>query len=322
MSRRRLGVVVLLPAGVREPVDALRLALGDGSLGDIPAHITLVPPVNVRDDDLRRGFASIREVAARTEPFALTIGPAATFLPDTPVCYLRVDGDVDALLALKEAVFRPPFARRVDWPFVPHVTLRDGMPEERIGAAVRALADFHASFLVERVHVLQGEHGVWRPLADFVFGGVAVRGRGSLELEIAESDGLDPDAREFADHVWRAHDDARFGPGTRWERHPFALTARRDGHVVGIATGWTGLGVGYLSELVVADDARGQGIGSHLLASFESLAARRGCARLALRTDAGSRAAGFYEARGWRVEATFTEWLGGADFVQLRRDLA
>jgi GNAT superfamily N-acetyltransferase len=200
--------------------------------------------------------------------------------------------------------------------------LRDGAPDDRIHATVQALADFHASFVVERVHVLQGEHGVWTPTADFAFGGVAVRGRGSLDLEIAESDRLDPGARDFAERVWRAHDEARFGSGTRWERHPYALTARVDGRVVGVATGWTGLGVGYLSELVVADDARGQGIGSHLLAAFESLAALRACARVALRTDAGSRAVAFYEARGWLVEATFTGWLGGADFVQMRRDLA
>lgn len=321
MPRRRLGVVVLLPADVRDQVDALRLALGDDSLGKVPAHVTLVPPVNVREDDIEGGLASLRDVAARTQPFGLIVGPPATFLPDTPVCYLRVGGDVDALIALKDAVFRPPFARRVDWPFVPHVTLRDGAPDDRTDAAVTALADFRGSFPVERVHVLQGEHGVWGPIADFAFGGVAVRGRGSLDLEVAESDVPDPEAREFAARAWRAHDEARFGPGTRWERHPFALTARRDGRVAGVATGWTGLGVGYLSELVVADDARGQGIGSHLLASFESLAAQRGCARLALRTDAGSRAVGFYERHGWRVEATFTEWLGGADFVQMRRDV-
>ncbi len=312
---------MLIPAGVREQVDALRRALGDDSLGSIPAHVTLVPPVNVREDDLVTGFALLRQVVVRTEPFTLVIGPATTFLPATPVCYLGVGGDVDALVALKDAVFRPPFERPVDWPFVPHVTLRDGASPERIEAAVAALADFRAAFLVDRVHVLQGEHGVWTPIADFSFGGVAVRGRGSLELEITESEALDPEARGFAERVWSRHDEARFGPGTRWERHPFALAARHGGRVVGVATGWTGLGVGYLSELVVADDARGHGIGSHLLASFESLAARRGCTRLALRTDAGSRAVGFYEQRGWRVEATFTEWLAGAEFVQMRRDL-
>ena len=67
--------------------------------------------------------------------------------------------------------------------------------------------------------------------------------------------------------------------------------------------------------------SRGEGVGSHLLAAVEDLARRRGCRTLALRTEAGSPAAAFYADRGWRVEATFSEWLAGRDFVQLRRDL-
>jgi 2'-5' RNA ligase len=322
MPRLRLGVVVLLPADVAAQVDVLRRAVGDPQLGRIPAHLTLVPPVNVRQDALEGGLASLRTALERVNPFTLTLGPAATFLPATPVLYLAVGGDVDSVHELKRRVFQPPFARAVEWPFVPHVTLRDDMEPARIDAALAALADFHTRFDVDRVHVLREETGAWRPFADVPFVAPAVIGRGSLDLVIEESEGLDPDARAFAARVWREHDDERFGAGTRWERHPFALTARRDGRIVGIATGWTGLGVAYLSELLVARDGRGQGIGSHLLASFESLAARRDAPRLALRTDADGDAVGFYERHGWTIEARFTEWLGGADFVQLRRGVS
>ena len=100
------------------------------------------------------------------------------------------------------------------------------------------------------------------------------------------------------------------------------MTARRDGRVIGVATGWTAHGVAYLSELLVAAHARRQGVGSHLLGSFESLAARRDAFRLALRTDAAAGTVGFYERHGWRIEARFADWLGGAEFVQMRRDLA
>ena len=50
--RHRLGVALLLdPPGSFE-VDGLRRALGDTALGAVPAHVTLVPPVNVRSEHL------------------------------------------------------------------------------------------------------------------------------------------------------------------------------------------------------------------------------------------------------------------------------
>jgi ribosomal protein S18 acetylase RimI-like enzyme len=322
VPRLRLGVVVLLPADVAAEVDVLRRAVGDPQLGRVPAHLTLVPPVNVREDALSGGLSAMRTALEPVRSFPLTIGPAATFLPATPVLYLSVGGDVDAVHDLRRHVFRPPFARVVEWPFVPHVTVRDEMEPSRIDAAVVALADYSVSFDVDRVHVLCEEAGAWRTFADVPFGAASVIGRGSLELVIDESDQLDPDGRRFAAGTWRQHDEERFGPGTRWERHAFALTARRDGRVIGVASGWTGLGVAYLSELLVAPHTRGEGIGSHLLAAFASLAARRDAHRLAVRTDAASPAVAFYERHGWRIEARFDEWLGGAEFVQLRRDLA
>jgi GNAT superfamily N-acetyltransferase len=222
---------------------------------------------------------------------------------------------------LRERVFVAPFVRELEFPFVPHVTL---LSEGDPGAIVRAraaLAAYSTTVAVDRVHLLEEVDRIWRPVADAVLAGPAVIGRGSLPLELTESEELDPEARAFAEREWKVLDEARLGPGTRWERHPFALTARRERRVIGVATGWTGLGVAYLSELMIAAGHRGEGIGSHLLAAFEALATRKGCSRLALRTDADSLAPEFYAARGWAVEATFREWLGGLDFVQLRRDL-
>jgi ribosomal protein S18 acetylase RimI-like enzyme len=61
-----------------------------------------------------------------------------------------------------------------------------------------------------------------------------------------------------------------------------AVTARRDGRLAGYAAGWCRDGVGHLSDLVVAPDHRGLGVGRHLLAAFRSEAARRGCGDVTL----------------------------------------
>jgi GNAT superfamily N-acetyltransferase len=73
---------------------------------------------------------------------------------------------------------------------------------------------------------------------------------------------------------------------------------------------------------MVAAEARGEGIGSHVLAAFESLAAERDCPRLSLRTVEGSRAEAFYRGRGWVDDGRLRDWWYGRTLVQLRRDLS
>jgi len=322
MPRMRLGVALLVPPPVQAEVDALRKACGDPALGRIPSHCTLVPPVNVRDDRMMDALDVLRAAALQMRPFTVTLGPPATFLPVNPVLYLAVGGPgLDALVALRDRVFTEPLSRPMTWPFVPHVTVADEMEPARIEAALAALADYRAEVVLDRVHLLQeGDGRVWEPIADVAFAAPAVVGRGGLPLELSVSDHLPPDAMAFDGREWPQHDLEIHGD-VRWGKDPFAITARRDGAVVGTAAGWTHTTVAYVSRLMVAAEHRGEGIGSHLLAAFASLAADRGCSRLAVRTWAGTRADGFYRSRGWYEEARFSPWRYGKDFVQLRRDL-
>ena len=92
--------------------------------------------------------------------------------------------------------------------------------------------------------------------------------------------------------------------------------------MVGVATATVRGGRAHLSELLVAEAVRGQGVGGHLLAAFESWAAERGAARLSLRTRAGGAAETFYRTRGWVEEARLPRWMAGQEYVQLRRDIA
>lgn len=179
MARRRLGVALLLAAPLATEVDGLRRALGDGALGRLPAHLTLVPPVNVAEDAVADALAVLREAARETRPFNLRLGPATTFAPVTPVVYLPVTGDLDAVHGLRDRVFRPPLERPLTHAFVPHVTLCDDMDPARIPAAVTALADFVADTHVEAVHLLEEGRGrVWRSIAEVPLSRRRQAGRG------------------------------------------------------------------------------------------------------------------------------------------------
>lgn len=295
MARQRLGVVLLVPQPMATQIDGLRRALGDGALGRIEPHVTLVPPVNVADRDLPNAFAIVRAAAATVPPLELRLGPVATFAPVNPVAYLRVGGEgqvLDALERLRAACLQGPLERPQDHEFVPHVTVADDLVAERLGPAPAVLADFTATITVDRVHVLAEQPGrVWRPVADALLGErPATVGRGSLPLELVTSGRPDPLAAALL-----SFEEATAGL-------PFAITAYRDGQVVGAAWGWSARGALELADGTVAVEHRGQGIGRHLLAAVDGLAARRACAVVGTSAPATGAAAALLGAAGFRMQ--------------------
>lgn len=260
-----MGVVLLVPGPLAHEVQGLRRACGDPALERVPPHLTLVPPVNVSGSpSLRETTRRVRRAAGAVGPFRLTIGPARSFAPDSPTLYLEVGGDaseVEALHLLRDEVFRPPLHRELTWPFVPHVTLADGVDEQRLVAGVSALADYRAEMPCRSLHLLceqRTDDGPrWVPLADYRLGGPSVVGRGSLPLELWTSERPDPEAVMLlaGEHQgWPEHGDR------------LTVTARRDEELVGVL--W-GTNDGEVRSAAVAPQHRGQGIARHLRARFE-----------------------------------------------------
>lgn len=326
MPRQRLGVALLLPQPVAGEVDVLRRAMGATDLDRMPSHVTLVPPVNVRDDELDDALDRLRDAASRTRPFRLVLGPPGTFLPTNPVLFLQVNGNVAAVDALRDKVFRPPLERPLTWPFHPHITVLDNGEPERIRAGVEALADWRAEVVLDRVHLLQEERRdedgmrFWRPIAEAGFEAPAVVGRGGLPLELEVTGELSTDAAAFRDEAFHANGLDRFG--FDWRPDPLAVTARRDGWIVGTADGDTRLtGEAYLAKLIVDPVVRGEGIGAHLVASFSSAAAERGATFVSLRTEVAGPARPFYERLGFEHWYDLPQWRAGVDYVQLRKAL-
>jgi GNAT superfamily N-acetyltransferase len=174
------------------------------------------------------------------------------------------------------------------------VTVADELPADRLEASVEALADFDASTTFDRVHVLAEQPGrVWVPIADMPLGTpAAVVGRGSLPVELTVSGrpGLDAASLLAVD--------------TDAEGMPFAVTARREGDVVGAAWGWTAGGCLELADLVVASAHRGQGLGHHLLAAVEDVGRRRSCLRAGASAPADGAIAALLSGCGWVLGST------------------
>lgn len=323
MGRRRLGIVLLVPDGAAAEVQGLRRACGDKMLPRIAPHITLVPPINVREDDLGAALAIVREAAAGSGPLSLALGPPATFLPDNPVLYLGVGGpDGKGLSALRSAVTVGPLERPAEHDFVPHVTISIASTAQRIEAALTALSDFSVDVTIDRVHVLEerrddDDQRVWRPIADALLCGRSVVGRGGLDLELTVSGSVEPAVKDWSVPLWERADQEDLGAAD--EQEALVVTARRDGEVVGLLEGWIWADLGYVTDLLVGESVRGEGIGRHLLARFEAEARRRDCTSLALRAVAGTHGEAVYRRLGWEAESRQRRWARGRDFVQFRR---
>jgi len=242
--RLRLGVAVLIDPPAGDEIDGLRRALGSGSLGRIPPHVTLVPPVNVPSHRLGTALSVLRRAAATCRgPLRLTLGPVATFAPANPVLHLPVGGDLEGLRELRAAVFVPPLARTPTWAWVPHVTVAEEAEPGRIATAVAALDRYAVTVSIDRVVLLversdPGEGRRWRPLADAALGPASVVGRGGLPLELVRGRVVDPEAAALADQAGVApheqagvapHEQAGVAPHEQAGGPPLAGAAGTDG---------------------------------------------------------------------------------------------
>lgn len=303
----------------------MRRALGAGSLVRIAPHITLVPPVNVSDGEVEAALEVCRSAAGQSAPIAVMLGPTATFWPTTPVVYLEVRGDIASMVELRTALLLGPLEgpeRKRERAFVPHVTLDQHASPDSIAAAVTVLKSYQMSYIFETVTILeQDEVNRWVPIADFRLGRPRVVGRGGLEVELSVVSMLDEVTARFAGDEWDAYSRTQYGREFEAD-DPFAVVARREGAVVGMASGEVRGSVCELARLIVGRALRGQGIGSQLVRAVELMAGERGCERVRLRTIAGGPAEAFYLSRGYRPEATLPAWRGGLDFVVLSRVLS
>jgi len=263
VTRTRLALFLELDEPVRTEVDAFRRGLG-ADVGRLPPHVTVLPPFNVNDEDLPDVLARVRSIASGTSPFAAEVGRVGTFLPRTAVAFLQLDPvGGDAVAALHERTLAAFPGRQARRSFVPHVTLAGHVSDDDVAAARRVMGGYRRQVRFDRITAFRQEADQrWLPYADVALGPAVVAQRGGLSFEIWRSTTTDPLERELLEGQEPVGD--------------VVLTARRDGHVVGVAIGASSGPVLVVRWLRASISARGQGIGSHLLAQLLALGAEAG----------------------------------------------
>lgn len=164
VPRRRFAVALMVPPPVAIEIDGIRRALGDRQLGRIDPHITLVPPINLRDDQVADALAVVQVATVGRRPLDLHLGPLDTFGPGSPVRFLAVEPWAP-VVELHDACWTGVLHRPEPRPFHPHVTVDlDGGAVGGHDPAVDLLAGYRAQVLIDRVTVLEQvvEDGVRR----------------------------------------------------------------------------------------------------------------------------------------------------------------
>lgn len=324
--RRRLTVALVLTGDIAREIDGMRRGLGAAALDRIAPHVTLVPPVNVREENIDQAVEIVRLAGQQSQPLKLELGPPATFWPVNPVVYLTVGGNLEGVADLRQSLVTGPLAtprsRKPERDYAPHVTLDQNIDPARIDAGLEALAHYRAAVTVERVTVLEFQATLrrWHAIASPTLGRPKIVGRGGLEVELSVSSMLDPAGQAFEDREWEQNARETDGDDAVTEV-PYAITAMIAGQIVGTATGQLRGPVCRLGSLIVASDHRSQGVGSHLLKAVEQLALENGAENVRLETRAGSQAESFYRDRGYEARVVLPEWRWGRDFLQMEHRL-
>ena len=171
MRTRTIGVAVAIPEPHAQELQRVREGYGDPLARSIPTHVTLLPPVEVQDDDLDRIEKHLRTIAESEQPFELHLRGTGTFHPVSPVVYVSIGEGFEDCLRVESRVRSGPLAVDLAFPYHPHVTIAHHLPDEVLRRAADEQASYDVRFRVWGFSQYEhGPDGVWRPQRDFPLG--------------------------------------------------------------------------------------------------------------------------------------------------------
>jgi 2'-5' RNA ligase len=163
-----IGVAIALPEPWASELQDYRTALGDETATLIPTHITLVPPVELTEDEIGAAEAHLVAVADASEQFRIHLRGTGTFRPVSPVVFVSVVEGISQCEALAERVRRGPLDVPLRFPYHPHVTVAHHMPEAVMDRAFDELAGFDCTFAAGQFQLYRHDEEIgWRPARDF-----------------------------------------------------------------------------------------------------------------------------------------------------------
>lgn len=163
-----IGVALAIPEPWGSTLQAHRLAAGDETAVHIPSHVTLVPPLEVAEEDLPAIHEHLAQVARAVPRFRIRLRGTGTFRPVSPVVFVMVAEGISACEVLAAALRTGPLAVTLQFPYHPHVTVAHRLPDEALDRVFAELADFECVFSAGAFHLYEHrEESGWRPTREY-----------------------------------------------------------------------------------------------------------------------------------------------------------
>ncbi len=172
--RRVIGVAIPVPDPHGPLLQAKRAAFNDPLADSIPAHVTLLGPTEVTDADLDDLIGHLERVGGRERPFSMVLRGTGTFRPVSDVVFVQVARGISSCERLEQQIRSGRWHRELVFPYHPHVTVAHDVAEVDLDRAFEDLADYQASFDVERFWLYeQSVAGAWAAVRAFELGEAA-----------------------------------------------------------------------------------------------------------------------------------------------------
>lgn len=166
-----VGVAVAIPPPFGVQLEGWRRSIGDPTVDAIPPHITLIPPTEVDPAGREAIEKHLETTAADNRPYRVHLRGTGTFRPVSPVVFVALARGISECEQLAAALRTGPIPVELRFPYHPHVTIAQDLPDPVMDEAYAALADFEADFLVDELGLYRhGTDGVWRKERSFTLG--------------------------------------------------------------------------------------------------------------------------------------------------------
>jgi 2'-5' RNA ligase len=167
-----VGVSIPIPAPYGLQLQQRRASYGDPQADMTPAHITLLGPTDVADQEFAELVEHLDDVARKVDPFVVVLRGTGTFRPVSDVVFVQVARGISACEQLEQAIRKGRWGAELAFPYHPHVTVAHGVGEAQLDRAFDDLAQFAATFEVRSFELyVRDDGGTWVPVRDFHLGG-------------------------------------------------------------------------------------------------------------------------------------------------------
>lgn len=150
-----IAVAVVIPEPHASVLSGWRQRLGDERGAAIPPHVTLLTPTKVPRDDLAVIRTHLAKSAETAAVFGMHLAGTGTFRPLSPVVFIQVATGIAECELLENSIRSGPLLRDLPFPYHPHVTVAQELPDAALDEAYDGLASFTARFTVDRFSLFE-----------------------------------------------------------------------------------------------------------------------------------------------------------------------